>query len=503
MDKSKLMKLFRIIFILLGIASLIYILFIRFAESITRSYGVDEYYHLHYAWLISQGKLPYSDFQTIYSPFFHLTLLPLFRIFGDSFAVFIASRIVIFAFFLLGLLFTFGIGMMISSLGSAFLAVIIAAGLPMGIEKAIEIRPDNLMTMLFLGGVFCILKGLKQGRKIWYIGSGILFGLGFITMVKISFSLLGLALGLLLFLAKRRMKKKQFKGLVHTLFSFFSILIISGFVLSVKGLMLPFMDQVIFNSSAVISSLRFGIELHPFFWFLPNDAVYGIYKGFAWYLNCFLFFMIIFSLVGIIRERKKESFIYKILIFIPLITSFAYLYLVLRPFQQYLLLFLALVPFFIALGVMDCYHLIFKSREWLKYILGIVLFAAFILAVHESWQVKKHWFDGNDRKFINYVLTKTKKEDVFWGGDGNYVFRHDGYYAFTLRYMEVPSKVKAKYPPLIPMLEERRTKYLLLPTEAINKRIWPFDSKDKDEFVNWVKKNFMESDYPGIWVRKK
>ncbi len=69
--------------------------------------------------------------------------------------------------------------------------------------------------------------------------------------------------------------------------------------------------------------------------------------------------------------------------------------------------------------------------------------------------------------------------------------------------MEAPTRVKAKYPLLIPMLEERHTKYLLLPSEAIYKRTWPFDTKDKDELVNWVKENFKESDYSGIWVRKE
>lgn len=502
MNKIIIQKVIRTVWILIGSGTLFYLLYFRFQESVTRGYGVDEYYHLHYAWLLSQGKLPYIHFQTLYSPLFHLTLLPVFKILGDAFMVLTVSRIVISVFFLLGLIFTFGIGMIISSFDFALLAVIIAAGLPLGIEKAIEIRPDNFMTMLFLGGLFFLLKGLKRGGKKWYIFSGIFFSLGFVTLVKISFALLGLALGFLFFLSKKGMKKKQFKGLIYTLLSFLAVIIIGGIILSMKGMLLPFLDQVILSSNTALSELRFGIELHPFYWFFPNDAVYGIYNGFAWSLNCFLFIMIFFSLIGIIRERKKESFFYRILLLIPSITSFAYLYLVLRPFQQYLLLFLSLVPFFIAWGIGDLLNLIFRNREWPKYILTICLFAVLIYAMQEGWQVKKRWFDEYDRKLINYVLTKTNKEDVFWGGDANYIFRPDGYYSFTIRFLEAPEKLRAKFPALIPMLEMRKTKYLLLPTEAIYKRTWPFDTRDRDEFVNWVKVNFQESDYPGIWVRK-
>ena len=154
-------NLFRIICII----CILIILCFRLQEGIKRGFGSDEYYHLHQAYLLSLGKIPYIDFYSIYSPFFALTLSPIFHALGESFDVLIYSRILVFFYCLLGLVITYGIGRLIADIDTALIMTVIASAMPSAIEKAIEIRPDNLMTTLLLCGIFFLLLGLKNGRN--------------------------------------------------------------------------------------------------------------------------------------------------------------------------------------------------------------------------------------------------------------------------------------------------------------------------------------------------
>lgn len=495
---------FRVILWVIPIVCLIFILYVRFQEAVIRSYGPDEYTHLHYVYLLTTGKLPFRDFFNIYSPIFHMTLYPVFGILGQSYRVFAASRVVVFFFFLATLIFTYGIGNLIGGKKIALISVLIAAVLPIGVEKALEIRPDNLMTMLCIGGVYFFIAGLKYGKNVSFILSGIFFTLSFLTLAKIVFSIGAFLFGGLLFLFTSNQIRLNWKKAAISFF--LSTSFVAGlffFVLFILGIAPAAVESMYSYSRMVVSGLRFGYDLHPFYWFAPNDAVYGTYRGFAWYTNTILFLLLIVGIIttGVAYMRQK-SISSRWLLFFPMMISFLYLYIVPRAFLQYLLPFLLFVPFWSAFGVYDLVTFLSKKLAWVSSILLIGFYILLTFSVWDSWQVKKWWADGYDREFIQYILTHTQKTDVFWGREAQYVFRPDGYFVYHSGLLEFPTFLQKKFPPLVATLEKKHTKYLLVATDGLVNRTWPYDQPYLDEFVTWAKKNFQPSDYPNLWIRK-
>src|SRR6266542_5853646 len=47
----------------------------------TRQFDQDEFEHLHVAWLVSKGSLPYLDFFEPHTPWFHFFLSPFYGFF--------------------------------------------------------------------------------------------------------------------------------------------------------------------------------------------------------------------------------------------------------------------------------------------------------------------------------------------------------------------------------------------------------------------------------------
>lgn len=558
-------------FWIIGIFVLLILLYFRLLESLGRGYNPDEFYHLHYVYLLTQGKLPYRDFFNIYSPIFHIILYPIFKILGENFLALTISRVIIFSYFLIGLIFTYLIAKIISSRKIALLAVVIAAAMPMAIEKAIEVRPDNLMTMLVLGGIYFAILGMKTKKIVNYFFSGILLMLSFLVLSKIVFTIGGFVLGVLIFthyssseaplgaesrsnigkfstrppradFARTIIRLNNYSKYIKGLFAFFIgagiVLFIFLFTLARLNILDLALKSIYIYSRMAVGSLRFGNELNPFFWFLPNDAIFGTYRGIAWYTNCFL---LILSLIGIVTsylKLRKGRDPDRWLVFAPMIASFAYLFLVFRPFQQYLLPYLIFVPFWTAFGLVDCLDLannyILSSRPSLKgawrdlphsnswkiprlhfvslgmtkfwrfhrYIFTVAFFLLLVLSMWQSWQVKRWWSDYQDKKFINFILANTKEDDVIWGPP-SYVFRQDGYYDFSGKLAETPTGLVKIFPDFIPMLEERNTRYLVISSEALKKRWWPFDQYDTKEIADWIEKNYQETEYPGLWVKKE
>lgn len=502
----------------LGIFCLLFLLYFRYQEAITRSLSYDEYSHFHFVYLLSRGKIPHKDFFSVYSPVFHLTLYPIFKYFGEKYLVLTLSRVVVFFYFLLCLVFTFGISRFFLSLFSSFMVVLIAAAYPLPIEKALEVRPDNLMVMLCLGGMYFMLRGFLDSstsqeairppprclRCLNFFLAGVLFMLSFLVMTKIIFTIGGFLLSVILFvLLDEKARKKVQEGALLFFAGGFLVLAIFIIALWYLGILTEAIPSIFIYSAKIVSALRFGSELHPLFWFYPNDAIYGTYKGLSWYVSTVF---ILIALVGVgtsfLKMKRNRFYVRRLLLFFPMIVSFAYLYMVVRPYHQYLLPFLAFVPFFIVFALEDVLGFFWGKIPGVKYLVFFFFMALSILSMQESWQVKKRWYDDKDRKFIQYILTHTKPDDRFWPGSGH-IFRLDGYYVYYSTYFEFLPSLKRKLPSLIPMLEERQTKYLWVSTGALLKRTWPFDNMEVDPLVNWIKENFKPSDYPDLWVRKE
>ena len=69
--------------------------------------------------------------------------------------------------------------------------------------------------------------------------------------------------------------------------------------------------------------------------------------------------------------------------------------------------------------------------------------------------------------------------------------------------VEIPSNITNRYPPLVESLEKNNTKYLLVDTQGIEKKTWPYNYVIYRDYREWVLANFTPTDFPNIWVRKE
>jgi hypothetical protein len=145
---------------------------------------------------------------------------------------------------------------------------------------------------------------------------------------------------------------------------------------------------------------------------------------------------------------------------------------------------------------------IFRKNNSIKYLFYTGFCIMLVFPITDSWQVKKTWNDNEDRKFINWIIGNTRKEDIFWGGEGKQVFRQDGY-PLGDKIVEMPSRIINRYPPLVESLEKNNTKYLLVDTQGIEKKTWPYNYVIYRDYREWVLANFTPTDFPNIWVRSK
>jgi hypothetical protein len=149
------------------------LLSVVYALSAAHRYLVnDDYQILHTAWLRASGRVPGRDF-AIYS--YHLIvdlLTPLFRWFPDSFVPLFAGRIVLLAVLcaIAWMLFALG-GMWFNPL-TGWIAPVLALSTQAMLYRALDLRPDLLTTMMWLG-ILLILTGARplSRRSLLLLGA--------------------------------------------------------------------------------------------------------------------------------------------------------------------------------------------------------------------------------------------------------------------------------------------------------------------------------------------
>lgn len=250
----------------------------RFRVAGTRFFDVDEFTHIHWAAAIARGSKPYIDFFTFFTPGYYWFLTPLFWLFGSSTFIFLAARYVGVGIFL-GILALVGtLFAMRRNVTYALLPAVLLAFLPMPYDKFLEIRPDNLATLLGLAGVVLEVFALthtdhKHARKIWFF-SGISYAVSLVVLVKmLPFAVVGIAIALIdsgLFggrIATPRHHALFFLGFAMPLFIFVA-----------WALTLGDLSRVIYSLGRMpfeTNTVGQVYIMEPHLFFFPNVSFYG------------------------------------------------------------------------------------------------------------------------------------------------------------------------------------------------------------------------------------
>jgi Dolichyl-phosphate-mannose-protein mannosyltransferase len=150
----------------------------------------DESQHLHAAWLVATGAVPFADFWEHHMPLLYYLLAPLTLWFAESPAVYLAGRAVMAVAALTALVFVSRLAARLSPV-TGLAAVALVAFLPRVVEHATEVRPDVPALAAWLGGLVALVRWRETGGTAWLWRAGILFGVGASFTPKIGYSAAG------------------------------------------------------------------------------------------------------------------------------------------------------------------------------------------------------------------------------------------------------------------------------------------------------------------------
>jgi hypothetical protein len=184
-----------------------------------RFFDPDELEHSHAAWSVFKGLLPYRDFFEHHTPWYYYALSPFFRWFAVDQSFDSARRFLIFARVLSLLMTALSVGLVFltgrrdGNRRVGLLAALFLVAQPVLIQKTLEIRPDVLALLFFLGGLWFVQRGLvvrdeaATGNLRWFLGGGLCLGAAIMCTQKALFVLPGafIGLGLWALAGRRRM----------------------------------------------------------------------------------------------------------------------------------------------------------------------------------------------------------------------------------------------------------------------------------------------------------
>lgn len=167
-----------------------------------RSFDQDEFQHLHSAWCIFKGLLPYRDYFDHHLPLYHYLVAPVFRLYdvegnvADAIdSLFFARR----AMWLLSgviLVLTFWLGKLWRNAEVGCVAVVFLTATEVYWLVTLQIRPDSLsvaLSLLYLVLFVCAVRSERREgiKQILFGCSGVCLALAFLASQKIVYAFPG------------------------------------------------------------------------------------------------------------------------------------------------------------------------------------------------------------------------------------------------------------------------------------------------------------------------
>ena len=203
--KITLPKIYFILQIIFGICASFWILFYHEPKT------GDDVEHLHSAWLVFQGKVPYVDFFQHHNPLLWYLFAPIMGMFAYDIVVFDVVRIISTLVMLITLYFAGRIaGQNICKDKYATLLAIASVFPSYVVLSGQDFRPDNYMVCSFIVGLYYFFAYLESHKTRHLVISFVLMFLTFMFMQKSVFFLGIFGLIVLYLLYKKDIKGEDF-----------------------------------------------------------------------------------------------------------------------------------------------------------------------------------------------------------------------------------------------------------------------------------------------------
>lgn len=324
-----------------------------------REFDHDELEHLHGAWLISKGMLPYRDYFEHHTPGLHFLLAPLNWALrpetdtGRAYAVIFMARGLMWLFTGVIVLFTIRLGAVLRDYRVGLVAATLLLYVVMFSEKALEIRPDLPSVTFWLASLILLLPLLREAmptpRTRWAL-AGTLLGAGVMCTQKLLFVLPGLSVTLLWYLADRgaRGAVRIRVGNIAAMAAGFSIpiLVTMAYFAARHGLL----EFIEFN---LLYNARFGPRFTPHFYLIHLVEQNPLFVAFA-----------IVGLANIVLRRAAASAHGDAALVLNSLGLFAGLWMIPVPFRQYYLMALPLWALLAAVFLVGAIDILSDRDIW-------------------------------------------------------------------------------------------------------------------------------------------
>jgi 4-amino-4-deoxy-L-arabinose transferase-like glycosyltransferase len=242
-------------------------------------YG-DELVHVNMMYLIAHGSRPFIDFFTIYSPVFHYMMAPIFIGIGFTLRSIQYSHVVMIVLFAIRLYFGFLFVKKLFSKTTALFFVYIMLLDPIIIFSSMQIRPDNLLMIVFTIGLWKLVSALEEKTdKQWFL-TGVCMAVSVVVSLKIALCVAVIS-GTMLAYSFRNTSIKRFFSYLFGVFSVIGIFVMY-YVLqgSLSAMILHIITYTFAKADSLMNPTWFG------FFYLPNNNIlYGLAgKPVSWYI---------------------------------------------------------------------------------------------------------------------------------------------------------------------------------------------------------------------------
>ena len=269
-------KVFFFLQILLGICLSFWIIFNN-----TPMTG-DDAEHIHSAWLVHQGKVPYIDFFQHHNPLLWYLFAPLTGMFAYDLAIYDAVRMISACVMFITLYMSALIVKRFISQNAYALLITVASVFPSYvIYSGLDFRPDNYMLCCYISGIYFYFSYLEKQKVRDLILSFALMVLSFLFMQKIIFMLGVFGIFVLIDLYHKRIILNDFmKALI---FPIGAVLLFFLWLLSHEMIAKYWLANYIFNLH--IPDVYWGLveKTKPDFYIASSgafiSAIYFILKG--------------------------------------------------------------------------------------------------------------------------------------------------------------------------------------------------------------------------------
>ncbi|MCU1265559.1 MAG: hypothetical protein JWM21_1877 [Acidobacteria bacterium] len=404
---------------------------IRLALTLNREIDIDEFQHLHAAWMVSQHYVLYRDFWENHSPLFYYLLMPLFHFVREGSTLVIAARIIMSGTAFVILVLVYLLARIDHDRKTSFLAVLVLSYMVIFLQKSIEVRPDQILISLWLTSLWLAIRSLAKGKTPALCAAGFLLGIAFLFSPKalLPFTVMIITLTIFSFRERARFGFTGFAKLlaVYSLGFIVPIAVCFAFYYHAGTLkaMLTF---------TVLQNLTYPDPFRPTYLLYLRNICFFTLAGAGLFMH----------LYNLRRGRIRLSESRLLILISSLLLLVLFVFFEAAPYPQSVLLCAPLLAIYGAEAFKSSLDKIVRIRQrsskptggrararWPQLLFFGFTMATALVIPGSMLLLKAHPFRRtNAEQFerMEYVLKLTRSSDVVFDGKSAYIFRPQAYF---------------------------------------------------------------------------